>query len=33
VPGAEFHWLPRTSHFARVDVPELLAPLLSEFLR
>jgi len=33
VPDAEFHWLPRTSHFAQVDVPELLAPLLSEFLR
>jgi pimeloyl-ACP methyl ester carboxylesterase len=28
----EFHWLDRSSHFAQVDSPERLAPLLLDFL-
>jgi pimeloyl-ACP methyl ester carboxylesterase len=32
VPGAEFHWLERSSHFAQVDSPDRLAALLEPFL-
>ena len=32
VPQAEFHRLDRSSHFAQVDTPECLAPLLDAFL-
>ncbi|HZS37243.1 MAG TPA: alpha/beta hydrolase [Polyangia bacterium] len=32
VDGAELHWLERTSHFAHVDSPERVAPLLVDFL-
>lgn len=32
VPGAEFHWLERSSHFAQVDSPDRLAALLVAFL-
>jgi len=32
VPGAEFHWLEDSSHFARVDSPAPLARLVSGFL-
>ena len=32
VPDAEFHWLQRSSHFAQVDTPDLLADLLGPFL-
>jgi pimeloyl-ACP methyl ester carboxylesterase len=32
VPDAELHWLDRSSHFAQVDSPDRLAPLLARFL-
>lgn len=32
VPGAQFHWLERSSHFAQVDSPDRLAALLAPFL-
>lgn len=32
VPGAQFHWLERSSHFAQVDSPDRLAALLRAFL-
>ena len=32
VPGAEFHWVERSSHFVQVDRPAVLAALLSGFL-
>jgi pimeloyl-ACP methyl ester carboxylesterase len=31
IPDAEFHWLERSSHFAQVDTPDVLAGLLAEF--
>lgn len=31
VPDAEYHWLRDSSHFAHVDSPERLAPLLVDF--
>lgn len=33
VPGAEFHWLEDSSHFAQVDSPAPLAELIAGFLR
>lgn len=32
VPGAEFHWLERSSHFAHVDSPDRYVALLEPFL-
>jgi pimeloyl-ACP methyl ester carboxylesterase len=32
LPGAEFHWLRNSSHFAQVDSPERLTELLLAFL-
>lgn len=32
LPGAEFHWLERSSHFAQVDSPDRLARLVVEFV-
>jgi pimeloyl-ACP methyl ester carboxylesterase len=32
VPGAELHWLERSSHFAQVDAPDRLTALLLDFL-
>jgi pimeloyl-ACP methyl ester carboxylesterase len=32
LPDAEFHWLERSSHFAQVDAPDVVAGLLTQFL-
>jgi pimeloyl-ACP methyl ester carboxylesterase len=32
IPGAEFHWLENSSHFAQVDSPAALAGLVADFL-
>jgi pimeloyl-ACP methyl ester carboxylesterase len=32
VPGARFEWLEDSSHFAHVDSPDRLVPLLVDFL-
>jgi pimeloyl-ACP methyl ester carboxylesterase len=33
VPSAEMHWLEDSSHFAHVDSPERLVPIIERFLR
>ena len=32
IPGAELAWMEATSHFAHVDSPDRVAPLLLDFL-